>query len=104
MDETPHTIHPKQPPLQLRCCEIKQIVYFQNTVVGSAYYRHSHRKREKLGSRKIDGSETSNLWQEFTGIGDCGGFLESLSHKTGEGNGKPLQYSCLENPMGGWAW
>ena len=22
----------------------------------------------------------------------------------GEGNGKPLQYSCLENPMDGGAW
>ena len=22
----------------------------------------------------------------------------------GEGNGNPLQYSCLENPMGGEAW
>ena len=22
----------------------------------------------------------------------------------GEGNGIPLQYSCLENPMGGGAW
>ena len=22
----------------------------------------------------------------------------------GEGNGTPLQYSCLENPMDGWAW
>ena len=22
----------------------------------------------------------------------------------GEGNGNPLQYSCLENPMGGGAW
>ena len=22
----------------------------------------------------------------------------------GEGNGKPLQYSCLENPMEGGAW
>ena len=22
----------------------------------------------------------------------------------GEGNGDPLQYSCLENPMGGGAW
>ena len=21
-----------------------------------------------------------------------------------EGNGSPLQYSCLENPMGGGAW
>ena len=23
---------------------------------------------------------------------------------TGEGNGTPLQYSCLENPMNGGAW
>ena len=27
-----------------------------------------------------------------------------LSHCIGEGNGTPLQYSCLENPMDGGAW
>ena len=27
-----------------------------------------------------------------------------LSGQAGEGNGKPLQYSCLENPMDGGAW
>ena len=27
-----------------------------------------------------------------------------LYTKHGEGNGTPLQYSCLENPMGGGAW
>ena len=26
------------------------------------------------------------------------------STKLGEGNGTPLQYSCLENPMDGGAW
>ena len=26
------------------------------------------------------------------------------SKKNGEGNGTPFQYSCLENPMDGWAW
>ena len=25
--------------------------------------------------------------------------MVEISDKTGEGNGKPLQYSCLENPM-----
>ena len=25
-------------------------------------------------------------------------------HVLGEGNGNPLQYSCLENPMDGGAW
>ena len=29
---------------------------------------------------------------------------ELASEKLGEGNGSPLQYSCLENPMGGGAW
>ena len=28
----------------------------------------------------------------------------SYCHLFGEGNGKPLQYSCLENPMDGGAW
>ena len=27
-----------------------------------------------------------------------------LVMRTGEGNGTPLQYSCLENPMDGGAW
>ena len=32
--------------------------------------------------------------------------MESFGHYVwhGEGNGTPLQYSCLENPMGGGAW
>ena len=53
-------------------------------------------------------------WMEEPGrlqsIGRCGSdrterlhFRFSLSC-IGEGNGNPLQYSCLENPMGGGAW
>ena len=33
-----------------------------------------------------------------------GFFNPSSSAVPGEGNGTPLQYSCLENPMGGGAW
>ena len=29
---------------------------------------------------------------------------EELLEHFGEGNGNPLQYSCLENPMDGGAW
>ena len=32
------------------------------------------------------------------------GFIPGLGRSPGEGNGKPLQYSCLENPMGRGAW
>ena len=31
-------------------------------------------------------------------------YLVTVDHSDGEGNGIPLQYSCLENPMGGGAW
>ena len=31
-------------------------------------------------------------------------FLKSCRWSHGEGNGTPLQYSCLENPMDGGAW
>ena len=30
--------------------------------------------------------------------------LEYIVYVIGEGNGTPLQYSCLENPMDGGAW
>ena len=32
------------------------------------------------------------------------GSIPGLGRSTGEGNGNPLQYSCLENPMEGGAW
>ena len=32
------------------------------------------------------------------------GYLRCISFLFGEGNGTPLQYSCMENPMGGGAW
>ena len=31
-------------------------------------------------------------------------FYSHLASNSREGNGTPLQYSCLENPMGGGAW
>jgi len=31
-------------------------------------------------------------------------FLGHVKETTGEGNGTPLQYSCLENPMVGGVW
>ena len=36
----------------------------------------------------------------ISGAGNTG----QLWVKDGEGNGNPLQYSCLENPMDGGAW
>ena len=36
-------------------------------------------------------------------VGDWGS-IPGLARSAGEGNGSPLQYSCLENPMDGEAW
>ena len=40
----------------------------------------------------------------ITGIFSWTQNLKSLNNFLGEGNGNPLQYSCLENPMNGEAW
>ena len=39
-------------------------------------------------------------------VGDTGdmGWIPELGRSSREGNGNPLQYSCLENPMDGGAW
>ena len=36
-------------------------------------------------------------------VGDQGS-IPGSGRSPGEGNGNPLQYSCLENPMDGGAW
>ena len=36
-------------------------------------------------------------------VGDPG-LIPGSGRSPGEGNGNPLQYSCLENPMEGGAW
>ena len=36
-------------------------------------------------------------------VGDLG-LIPGLGRSPGEGNGNPLQYSCLENSMDGGAW
>ena len=36
-------------------------------------------------------------------VGDLGS-IPGLRRSSGEGNGNPLQYSCLENPMDRGAW
>ena len=36
-------------------------------------------------------------------VGDVG-LIPGLGRSPGEGNGSPLQYSCLKNPVDGGAW
>ena len=50
-------------------------------------------------------SKTDSLPSEPTGKPRCVDYFEGMYALIfGEGNGTPLQYSCLENPMDGGAW
>ena len=45
----------------------------------------------------------SEVKASASSAGDLGS-IPGLGRFPGEGNGNPLQYSCLENPMDGGAW
>ena len=51
----------------------------------------------------VVGSDSKLLEQKSQGLGSVL-FICVFPFSAGEGNGKPLQYSCLENPMDGEAW
>ena len=46
----------------------------------------------------------SGYSKRYTGLSIGSITLVSFSKYLGEGNGNPLQYSCLENPIDGGAW
>ena len=50
-----------------------------------------------------DGSVVQNLPVSAGDTGDSG-LIPGSGRSPGGGNGNPLQYSCLENPMDGEAW
>ena len=45
----------------------------------------------------------SEVKASASNMGDPG-LISGSGRSPGEGNGNPLQYSCLENPMDGEAW
>jgi len=70
---------------------------------------HGYRKRDVMfwlfGGRGVDGwVGKSGLSSHFQGDTAAFGKKSPSSGPHGEGNGMPLQYSCLENSMDGGAW
>ena len=59
---------------------------------------HSH-----INNSHIDFPGGSDGKASTYNVGDLGSIPE-LGRCLGEGNGAPLQYSCLENSMDGGAW
>ena len=54
-------------------------------------------------TRELDFSSGSDAKESACNAGDPSLILGS-GRSLGEGNGNPLQYSCLENPMDSGAW
>ena len=61
---------------------------------------HGVIKSWTLPSDKIGGSDGKG---SACNAGDLG-LIPGSGRSPGEGNGNPLQYSCLENPMDGGGW
>ena len=53
--------------------------------------------------RKLGFPGGSEVKASACNVGDLGS-IPGLGRSPGEGNGNPLQYSCLENPMDRGAW
>ena len=62
-----------------------------------------HWKKLGLCSGKILATGNSEVKASACKAGDLGS-IPGLERSAGEGNGKPLQYSCLENLMDWGAW
>ena len=59
--------------------------------------------RKLGGSQKVGGEERLRIQSVFY-LYSFNHYLLNTQYVTGEGNGNPLQYSCLENPRDGGAW
>ena len=70
--------------------------------------RNNNNKKNKHTKGFPDGSAASALQAQESACnaGDIGdtGSIPGLARSLGEGNGNPLQYSCLVNPINRGAW
>ena len=69
---------------------------------GRQNENYNHRKLIKLITWITKFSNSMKLWAMQCKVTQDGRVMVESSNKTwstGEGNGKPLQYSCLENPL-----
>ena len=76
--------------------------------VAISYSRGSSLPRDRTWVSRIVGERFilpggSEVKASVYNVGDLG-LIPGLGRSPGEGNGNPLQYSCLENPMDGGAW
>ena len=81
--------------------------------MGLQRVRHDSWKNLNVHQQKMDKLDVVHVYKGFPGGSDskasaCNvgnlGSIPGPGRSPGEGNGNPLQYSCLENSMDGGAW
>ena len=75
---------------------------FKISVQQETSLRRHHSFIKKMNIHTIDFPGGSEVKASASSAGDLGS-IPGSGRSPGEGNGNPLQYSCLENPMDGEA-
>ena len=73
----------------------------------SCHYGYKTQKTSQSNHTRTTALSNSMKLSHACGATQDGRFMVERSDRmwsTGEGNGKPLQYSCLENPMNSMKW
>ena len=58
---------------------------------------------QETGGARPEGSSMQEFKKRYISV-RASTDIEKVRGKVGEGNGNPLQYSCLQNPMDRGAW
>ena len=77
------------------------------SIIRKTEWNHNHRKLTNLTTWTKALSHSWKLWSMLCRATQEGRVIVDSSDKTwstGEGNGKPLQYSCCGNPMNSMKW
>ena len=72
---------------------VADFIFLGSKITADGDYNHEIRRRLLLGVPSGSDGEVSAY-----SVGDLG-LIPGSGRSSGEGNGNPLQYSCLENPM-----
>ena len=98
----PHQNKTQFPPQSVSPIRKLPQASYPSPLEGRQTENHNHRKLTNLITRMTALSNSMKLWVMPCRPSQHGCVMVERSDKTwstGEGNGKPLQYSCLENPM-----
>ena len=79
---------------------LADLISLQSEELSRVFSNTTVWKHQFLGAQLPGGSDGK---ASAYNVGDPGS-IPRLGRSPGEGNGNPLQYSCLENPMDGEAW